>query len=156
MPYQPLKRCTEPGCSTRVKSGKGEAHKRAARRRLDKQRGTRRERGYTPQWDKYRLMYLKAHPLCVMCESKGIYTPAKIVDHIIPIEGGSDVLFWWQDNHQSLCQGCHSHKTITQDPITKQKRKQGEYWVLEEKAAHRHDWIHEYNLNGRISDKSVG
>uniref|UniRef100_A0A3B0LZ02 HNH nuclease domain-containing protein n=1 Tax=Arsenophonus endosymbiont of Trialeurodes vaporariorum TaxID=235567 RepID=A0A3B0LZ02_9GAMM len=87
MLYQPLKRCTEPGCSTRVKSGKCEEHKIEARRRVDEQRGTRRERGYTPQWDKYRLIYLKAHPLCVMCESKGIYTPAKIVDHIIPIEG---------------------------------------------------------------------
>ncbi|HGJ5883467.1 HNH endonuclease [Arsenophonus nasoniae] len=155
MPYQPLKRCTEPGCSTRVKSGKCEAHKRAARRRVEKQRGTHTQRGYSSQWAKYRLIYLKEHPLCVKCESQGIYTPAKIVDHIIPIDGDSDVLFWWQDNHQSLCQGCHNRKIIQQDPITKAQRKAGMFREQEEKAAHRNDWIHEYNLNGRISDKSI-
>lgn len=146
MPWQPLRRCTEPGCFKRVKSGKCELHKQAARRRQDRKRGTRRERGYTPEWDKYRLMYLKEHPLCVMCESKGIYKPAKIVDHIIPIDGGGDVLFWPQSNHQGLCTSCHSHKTMTKDPLTKAQRKAGMFREQEEQATHRWDWLYEIDI----------
>ena len=37
-------------------------------------------------------MYLSKNPLCVRCLEKGIYTPAVVVDHIIPIDGGDDVL----------------------------------------------------------------
>lgn len=147
MAWQPLKRCSYQGCKQRVKSGRCDEHKREARRLQDSRRGSRRERGYTPTWDKYRLRYLKLHPLCVHCLKRGVYTPSTIVDHIIPIDGGSDVLFWPDFNHQALCQSCHSRKTVTSDPDTKQKRKNGEYRKLEEKAAHRNDWVHEYNQN---------
>ncbi|STF99000.1 putative endonuclease [Escherichia coli] len=84
MPWQPLRRCTEPGCNRRVKSGKCEEHRRAAWRAEDARRGHRRARGYSRQWDKYRAMYLSKNPLCVRCLEKGIYTPAVVVDHIIP------------------------------------------------------------------------
>ncbi|MGP9437417.1 HNH endonuclease signature motif containing protein [Ewingella sp. AOP8-B2-18] len=138
MPWHPLKRCTYAGCKERVKSGRCKEH----RQQQDAQRGSRRERGYTAQWDKYRLIYLKAHPLCVHCEKKDIYTPAKIVDHIIPINGADDVLFWPETNHQGLCMSCHSRKTTTQDPMTKQQRKAGRFQRLEEAAAHRWDWAY--------------
>jgi P27 family predicted phage terminase small subunit len=46
MPWQPLRRCTEPGCNKRVKSGKCEEHRRAAWRAEDARRGHRRARGY--------------------------------------------------------------------------------------------------------------
>lgn len=59
MPWQPLRRCTEPGCNRRVKSGKCEEHRRAAWRAEDARRGHRRARGYSRQWDKYRALYLK-------------------------------------------------------------------------------------------------
>ncbi|MEQ5293871.1 HNH endonuclease, partial [Escherichia coli] len=84
MPWQPLRRCTEPGCNKRVKSGKCEEHRRAAWRAEDARRGHRRARGYSRQWDKYRALYLNKNPLCVRCLAKGIYTPALVVDHIIP------------------------------------------------------------------------
>lgn len=129
-----------------MQSGKCELHKQAARRLQDKRRGTHTQRGYSSQWAKYRLMYLKEHPLCVMCESQGIYTPAKVVDHIIPIDGDKDVLFWWQDNHQALCMSCHSRKTITTDPRTKEQRKAGMYREQEEKAAHRWYGIYEIDI----------
>ncbi|EFB6644566.1 TPA: HNH endonuclease signature motif containing protein, partial [Escherichia coli] len=111
MPWQPLRRCTEPGCNKRVKSGKCEEHRRAAWRAEDARRGHRRARGYSRQWDKYRALYLSKNPLCVRCLAKGIYTPALVVDHIIPINGGGDVLFWPEWNHQALCQTCHNRKT---------------------------------------------
>ena len=109
----------------------------------DAQRGSRRERGYSAQWDKYRLIFLKAHPLCVDCEKQGTYTPAKIVDHIIPIQGGDDVLFWPESNHQGLCVACHNRKTTQRDPLTKQQRKAGRFRKQEEAAAQRWDWLYE-------------
>ncbi|EEQ9484851.1 HNH endonuclease, partial [Escherichia coli] len=45
MPWQPLRRCTEPGCNRRVKSGKCEEHRRSARQQQDSRRGSSRERG---------------------------------------------------------------------------------------------------------------
>ncbi|CDG21655.1 Putative holin protein [Xenorhabdus poinarii G6] len=143
MPWQPLKRCSYPNCRERVKSGRCEQHQRETRRQQDKQRGPRTQRGYSNQWGKYRLMYLKANPLCVMCLKANTYTPATIVDHIIPIDGDSDVLFWPDFNHQSVCHRCHNTKTFTQDPITKQKRKRGEYREQEESAVPRHDWMYQ-------------
>ncbi|EEQ3439631.1 HNH endonuclease, partial [Escherichia coli] len=125
MPWQPLRRCTEPGCNRRVKSGKCEEHRRAAWRAEDARRGHRRARGYSRQWEKYRAMYLSKNPLCVRCLEKGIYTPAVVVDHIIPINGGDDVLFWPEWNHQPLCQACHNQKTKWLDPATKSKRAAG-------------------------------
>ncbi|WP_241569399.1 HNH endonuclease signature motif containing protein [Rosenbergiella collisarenosi] len=134
MPWKPLSRCTEPGCNKRVTSGKCEEHQRVYWRAEDKRRGNRRERGYTNAWDKYRLQYLKAHPLCVECQQQGLLIPAKIVDHIIPISGGDDVLFWPEWNHQPLCQTHHNQKTVKQDPITKARREAGELRELESKA----------------------
>ncbi|BCZ43668.1 MAG: HNH endonuclease signature motif containing protein [Serratia marcescens] len=131
MPWHPLKRCSYPGCRNRVKSGRCPEHRQEA----NTSRGTRTERGYSNRWGKYRLMYLKAHPLCVECAKRGIHTPATIVDHIIPIDGERDVLFWPASNHQGLCHSCHSRKTTTQDPLTKQQRRAGQFRALEVQAA---------------------
>ncbi len=143
MPVHPLKRCTYPGCRQRVKTGRCDEHKREASASLTAARGTRTARGYSNRWSRYRLMYLKAHPLCVNCEKVGRYVPAKVVDHIIPIDGEVDVLFWPESNHQGLCPSCHSKKTTTQDPLTKQQRKAGRFSVQEEEASHRWDWLYE-------------
>ena len=145
MPWQPLRRCTEPGCNKRVKSGKCDEHKRDARRQSDSRRGTRTERGYSNRWGEYRRHFLKANPLCVHCFKADVYTSATIVDHIIPIEGEADVLFWPASNHQSLCAACHGRKTTTTDPVTKQQRKAGKFREQEEAARHRTDWIYEAN-----------
>ena len=106
MPYQPLRRCSYPGCRNKVKSGRCEEHK------PKDNRPSSRARGYDHKWSKYREQYLKHHPLCVMCLEKGIYTPATVIDHIKPVENGqADPLFWVGSNHQSLCRDCHSYKT---------------------------------------------
>ncbi|MDX7988966.1 HNH endonuclease [Xenorhabdus sp. 12] len=141
MPWQPLKRCSYPHCRKRVKSGRCEQHQRETRRQQDKQRGTRTQRGYSNRWGRYRLYYLKANPLCAHCLPQGIYTPAIIVDHIIPIQGDTDVLFWPASNHQALCQTCHNRKTVQTDPITKAKRKQGIYRQQETEAVRYRDWL---------------
>jgi 5-methylcytosine-specific restriction protein A len=63
----------------------------------------------TKAWKKVRRMYIAAHQLCAICQSKGITTEAKAVDHIIPIkQGGSELSF---SNLQSLCNHCHAIKS---------------------------------------------
>jgi 5-methylcytosine-specific restriction protein A len=67
-------------------------------------------RGYGYAWQVARLDYLAEHPLCVMCQARGIITAASIVDHKRPHRGDM-VLFWDVSNWQALCVNCHSeHK----------------------------------------------
>lgn len=62
------------------------------------------------RWKQASKAYLYKHPLCVMCEKKGITTTSQETDHIKPHRG--DVkLFWDSSNWQALCKRCHSIKT---------------------------------------------
>lgn len=36
------------------------------------------------------------------------------VDHIIPVTGPDDPLFWEESNHQPLTHECHSRKTMAE------------------------------------------
>jgi 5-methylcytosine-specific restriction protein A len=45
-----------------------------------------------------------------MCETIGKFTPANVVDHIVPIRNGGEFLEW--ENLQSLCASCHNSKTM--------------------------------------------
>ncbi len=61
-------------------------------------------------------MYLRAHPLC---EKKmgtdlgiGCGQPARVVDHIKPINQGGETT---DSNLQSLCERCHNRKRSTGD-----------------------------------------
>lgn len=134
MPVAPLRRCSSPGCAARVVSGKCAACRSTHYRQQDKQRGTAQQRGYTAQWQAYRLQYLKRNPLCAHCMQEGHYVPAVVVDHIVPINGPGDVLFWYPENHQALCMPCHSSKTFGSDIKTKAARARGEYTQLENDA----------------------
>lgn len=70
-------------------------------------RGSARARGYTRQWDVFRLAFLREHPLCAMCEAQGRVTAASVVDHIVPHRGDM-AIFWREGNHQPLCPPCHN------------------------------------------------
>ena len=39
---------------------------------------------YGSKWDRGRQAFLRAHPLCVMCQEQGKVAAATVVDHIIP------------------------------------------------------------------------
>ena len=57
---------------------------------------------------KMRRETLGENPRCVMCAEEGIISPAKEVDHIIPLwAGGTDA----KSNRQGLCYSCHKKKT---------------------------------------------
>ncbi|MFT3664632.1 HNH endonuclease signature motif containing protein [Piscinibacter sp.] len=69
-------------------------------------RGSASERGYDWKWQKARRAYLAKHPICVMCEQRGVVRQATVVDHRVPHKG-DQTLFWDRANWQSLCQPCH-------------------------------------------------
>lgn len=81
----------------------------------DQARPNSAARGYGYRWRQYRRGWLAANPMCAC----GCERAASEVDHIEPVTGPADVLFWDPDNHQSLTHECHSRKTLqelTQKP----------------------------------------
>jgi 5-methylcytosine-specific restriction enzyme A len=85
---------------------------RMRKQSIDVDRGSAAQRGYGHKWRQYRIGYLRSHPLCRSCESKGRLTSATIVDHIKDHRG--DVrLFWDPNNHQPMCKRCHDAKTAS-------------------------------------------
>lgn len=114
MPVAAPRPCNHPGCKA-YQAHKGYcAQHQKDRRAYDDKRGNSSERGYTYQWRKYRQQYLRAHPLCVLCMTRHVVTPATVVDHIIPHKGNM-TLFWDDKNHQGLCESCHNRKTLAED-----------------------------------------
>lgn len=60
------------------------------RRPREDHRPSSTQRGYDAHWQKVRLAILAAEPLCRMCAEEGRVTPARDVDHIVPMsEGGA-------------------------------------------------------------------
>lgn len=47
------------------------------------------------------------------------------IDHIIPVSGPNDPLFWQRSNHQPLIHGHHSRKTATYDRISPRNKGEG-------------------------------
>ena len=116
MPTRPARICGQAGCSELVYDGSGrcEKHRRQTRREQDERRGSAHERGYTARWSKASKRYLRQHPLCEPCLTKGIIEVAEVVDHKIPHKG-DPILFWDENNWQSMSKRCHDIKTATED-----------------------------------------
>jgi 5-methylcytosine-specific restriction protein A len=72
-------------------------------------------RGYDARWRAFRAWFLRHHPLCVACAKDGKVVPAQHVDHVQPVEGPDDPLFYAEGNHQSLCVAHHAAKTARED-----------------------------------------
>jgi len=86
----------------------------------ESQRLTAQERGYDSRWQTARETFLAKHPLCVMCEERGVVMAATVVDHVIPHRLGAAIKsgnqerireartrFWDSSNWQSLCKPHH-------------------------------------------------
>lgn len=76
--------------------------------------GTTAERGYDNRWRRLSERYRAEFPLCQVCESKAIVTPAKQVHHIVKIGDNEDLRLNW-DNLLAVCVDCH--KWIEDRPI---------------------------------------
>ncbi len=73
------------------------------------------QRGYGYKWQQAREGWLRAHPLCVMCEElDSRVTAATVVDHIIP-HRGDKYLFWDSKNWRSLCRTHHDSDAKKKD-----------------------------------------
>ena len=64
---------------------------------------------HTTRWRQLREYILNREPMCRLCEAEGRRTPAKVIDHKIPIQFGGDR--WSLDNLQPLCTHCDNVKT---------------------------------------------
>lgn len=70
-------------------------------------------RGYDAQWRRFRLSYLRRHPLCVECLEQQRAVEAVHVDHVIALEKGGAK--YDESNLQGLCPHHHSVKTCRED-----------------------------------------
>lgn len=110
MPMRPKKPCKHPYCPRLTDGQYCEEH--ALLHREDRENSG--QRGYNSKWQKARARYLRSHPLCVKCQSESKLVKATVVDHITP-HRGDPVLFWDENNWQSLCKKCHDKKTWNED-----------------------------------------
>jgi len=77
---------------------------------MPEKRTSASRRGYGRKWQAARAVFLQAHPLCAMCQQRGVVTAAQVVDHIVPHRQDMK-LFWDRKNWQPLCHSCHcAHK----------------------------------------------
>ena len=60
-------------------------------------------------WRKLRAEQLRRQPLCERCLAQGRHIPARVVDHIRPVNQGGAQLDL--ENLQSLCAACHNRKS---------------------------------------------
>lgn len=67
-------------------------------------------RTYGRRWQRLRLAYLAAHPLCEC----GCMRPATVVDHRRPHGGDHALIYDWA-NLQAMTKACHDRKTAGQD-----------------------------------------
>ena len=111
MPSKPLRPCKHAGCPelTRDASGYCEAHRGEANK-ADRYRGSASSRGYDKKWAAFRIQYLKRHPLCEDCLSKGLYVTATEVHHVKKLRDCPELKFT-EDNLMGLCKECHSKRT---------------------------------------------
>lgn len=61
------------------------------------------------KWRKLRKTFLINNPLCVVCQSMDIVTPATVADHIVPINKGGAKLD--VNNLQPMCEHHHNSKS---------------------------------------------
>jgi len=112
------KPCRHPGCKELTYNtycGQHEKKKqeeiKVERIKYDNSRGTAHSRGYSYRWQKYSKQYRIDHPLCEICLKNDILELSECVDHIIPVFGPEDPLFWEPTNHQAISNKCHNIKS---------------------------------------------
>jgi 5-methylcytosine-specific restriction protein A len=115
--------CADPTCHAKTSAGRYcEAHTRVVRQQYERGRGSAHARGYGRRWERYVARFKALYPLCgdrppgarqtsdSVCQAQGLEMPMYVVDHITPVKGPDDPLFYRRENHQALCERCHNMK----------------------------------------------
>lgn len=106
MPKAAPRPCTKPGCGVLVHDGSGRCAKHPKPLWTKAPVETKRITGRRLQT--MRAALFAAHPLCVLCQAKGVVRLATQRDHVVPLaEGGADDA----GNVQGLCEACHDAKS---------------------------------------------
>lgn len=109
MPYRIERPCRAYLCPNTTSNANGycDEHQSLVKDR----RGSARTRGYDTRWERFRLLYLHQHPLCVDCQQAGRPpTPATEVHHIHRLRDYPGMKYD-EDNLMALCHKCHSRRT---------------------------------------------
>lgn len=107
-------------CARHTEAGT-EREKEQSRQR-DERRGKTAERGYGSRWQRASKRFRARHPLCSACMDRGKIQQGTCVDHIQPITGPDDPLFWMESNWQTLCDDCHREKTKAEGRTSEVRR----------------------------------
>lgn len=83
--------------------------RREEQKDYNRDRRQRQEFYNSGRWRRIRKQFITLNPLCESCKNAGVIEPARVVDHIEPIEYGGDP--YAGNNLQSLCVPCHARKT---------------------------------------------
>ena len=115
MPNKAMKLCLWPGCGRLTSGAYCEEHRQYRKQQEYRQRSHEYAYLYNDQrWrgpDGIRQRRLSNEPLCRECKRHGIIRAASECDHIIMHKGNPDIFFNYEQT-QSLCESCHSAKTI--------------------------------------------
>lgn len=114
MPQKLKKSCAIKSCPNVIAEGKYcNTHKQYQANESRVKNSTERHRHeHTRRWQRLRLFYLRANPLCIDCKKQDKIVPASEVHHIVPIaRGGTDD----ESNLEALCKSCHSKKTAEEN-----------------------------------------
>lgn len=106
MPKKPKRPCSFPGCPKLTDGRFCEEHEKLENKRYEKyDRDPAVRRRYGRAWKRIRDSYVQLHPLCELCQEKGLLVPTEEVHHRTPLsEGGTHA----RENLIALCKPCHA------------------------------------------------
>ena len=114
MDSRPLRVCANHGCPELVERGYCDD----CRPQQQAHRTGPAKHGWSYRWAHYSRQYRARHPYCRPCEQAGRVTATQAVDHIAPVSGRRDPLFWDPTNHQPICASCHGAKSAREKAIS--------------------------------------
>ena len=113
MPRRAPTPCRFPGCAAVLaKPGYCDAHRVAVHRDYGRaRRGFDTEVNFyqSRSWRTVRAAFLREHPLCGACATRGRVVPAVVADHVHPLKDGG--ARFDGANLQALCISCHNAKS---------------------------------------------
>ena len=110
MPTRAKKPCKFPMCPNLVKAGTQYCFKHKSMARKIDDRPSAGNRGYDRVWQKFRIWYLRRHP---MCEEEGCGCIATVIHHIKALSDGGDR--FGENNLKVLCTFHHNQQTAREN-----------------------------------------